>query len=483
VENDCRNSPALHREQVEALGLRSSVAVPIHLRGRTLGVLRADDGSAVGRFQKSDIDFLSQAAKRLATALDNNRVFQNLRRSEEKHFRLVESSPYGMSIVSGRHIVYANRAFRELLGRNDESFRRRAYTDLVEVGDLRVLDSALEHVRTRKCVLHREITLLRTDGASRHCEVTLAPLEGSDDRSVLALFSQPSGKWIHPARRSPHLRFQPITALLGGIAGDFSTVFSGILGQTAYLKLLLKPDDSRMRSVQAIENSALRASEYIKQILSLYLNPQVDPVLVNPVELIESLVGPEGSIRGKRRYESSAEEGVNFIEAHCGLLHLSLTCLIGALEDLFPSEGVIRVRLRNREWNSSLGRQLQELIRAPHVEIRFEPTTGDLSPKDLAHLVRPQEGGPAPGRGFGLPISLGILRAHGGAIAMSRSATGRSSVVLLFPAAGTTLPNAEEITRPEAEAAEASQAPLDRTPQPLLASAAEVVVLTDEEPS
>jgi PAS domain S-box-containing protein len=101
-------------------GYRSAVVAPLRARERTLGalsVLRLGDGESYGR---DDLELVCELARRAALAIDNARLFSDLRRVEQRLEAILVNLAEAITVVDehGR-TVFANQAAADLLGVDD----------------------------------------------------------------------------------------------------------------------------------------------------------------------------------------------------------------------------------------------------------------------------------------------------------------------------------------------------------------------------
>jgi len=73
----------LYDELVEAEGIVAALAVPILLKGQSVGVLWVANRSA-GTFSRAEVDSLSRMAQQAAIAMENAGLYQDLRRAHEE---------------------------------------------------------------------------------------------------------------------------------------------------------------------------------------------------------------------------------------------------------------------------------------------------------------------------------------------------------------------------------------------------------------
>jgi PAS domain S-box-containing protein len=103
-------------------GCRSAAVAPLVARGRTLGALaalRLGDGPA---YSDEDMALVIELARRAALAIDNARLFSELRGTEERLEAILVGLAEAVTLMDeDGNIVFANQAAAELLGAADPS--------------------------------------------------------------------------------------------------------------------------------------------------------------------------------------------------------------------------------------------------------------------------------------------------------------------------------------------------------------------------
>jgi PAS domain S-box-containing protein len=101
-------------------GYRSAVVAPLRARERTLGalsVLRLGDGEPYG---SEDLELVCELAQRAALAIDNARLFSDLRRVEQRLEAILVNLAEAITVVDEHgQTVFANQAAADLLGVDD----------------------------------------------------------------------------------------------------------------------------------------------------------------------------------------------------------------------------------------------------------------------------------------------------------------------------------------------------------------------------
>ena len=115
---------ATHAEFMIAHNYRSAVVAPLQARGRTLGaisILRLEPSKPFGQAERpygqEDLELALELARRAALAIDNARLFSDLRRLEQRLETILTSVAEAITVIDrdGR-TIFANQAAADLLG-------------------------------------------------------------------------------------------------------------------------------------------------------------------------------------------------------------------------------------------------------------------------------------------------------------------------------------------------------------------------------
>jgi serine phosphatase RsbU (regulator of sigma subunit)/PAS domain-containing protein len=106
-----------HLNRMLSAGYGTSLAVPLIARGRTIGVLSFLRFGAGDPYDESDAELAGEVAGRAALALDNARLFAELRRAERQLEAVLGSLAEAVTVQRpDGELVYANQVAAEMLG-------------------------------------------------------------------------------------------------------------------------------------------------------------------------------------------------------------------------------------------------------------------------------------------------------------------------------------------------------------------------------
>ena len=155
------------QESIISYNLRSILCVPLKMKEHLIGVIYADNRVATGIFRDADRDLLAAFANQAAVAIDNARLFQQIRDhlkeiTEMKDLmdNVFESIASGViTIDEGNNIELYNRAAERILGVPSVSVKHQKYSELLETLELPV-ESFIQEVWQNGGTQNTEIDLV-----------------------------------------------------------------------------------------------------------------------------------------------------------------------------------------------------------------------------------------------------------------------------------------------------------------------------------
>ena len=106
-----------HLRLMLGAGYATSLAVPLIARGRTIGVLSFMRFGGAPRYDDTDAELASEVARRAALALDNARLFAELRRTEGQLEAVLTNLAAAVTVQApDGSVVYVNQAAAEMMG-------------------------------------------------------------------------------------------------------------------------------------------------------------------------------------------------------------------------------------------------------------------------------------------------------------------------------------------------------------------------------
>ncbi|NPV09904.1 MAG: response regulator [Anaerolineae bacterium] len=481
---DVRRSEWRGHRALQRSGVRAFLAVPLAMRRDVIGVLAFSSYSGPASFSAAQLDFARKLSASISLALANARLYQNERRQHLLLDAVVRNAPAAIAVLDGRSLKvrWANPAAVKALD------RPLPQGDIAGVRLEELLPGAAEAgiVQAAREVLRRRTPLSAAEGryagfarGQTYWRFTLLPLNvpGKElpDLLVVALevteqvrarqriedmaaeAERKLQESLRELERTQQQLFraqklESIGRLAGGIAHDFNNVLTAIIGY-AQIVLASLPEGPAQQDVEEILRAAKRATELTNRLLAfsrrqvIRLRPVAPDRLIQDMgELLRGLTGEDIHIVARLGAEGAA------IEADPDLLEQAVVNLVTNARDAMPEGGVITIETREVFLNSPPPGA--HLVPSPghYVELAISDNGTGMSDEVKEHLFEPfftTKG--TGGGGLGLATVYGIVRQHGGGIAVSSELAKGSTFSIYLPCAQTkaTLPATEGQPQPD----------------------------------
>jgi PAS domain S-box-containing protein len=236
-------------------------------------------------------------------------------------------------------------------------------------------------------------------------------------------------------------RLESVGVLAAGVAHDFNNVLTAILGNVAMVRRRLdgQADEQTQEMLAAAERAGNRAANLVKQLLN-YAGKgrrEIQPVDIAQVAR-DALAIVQASVSRKVTLRSDVPQESRMIHADVGQIQqLVLNLVLNGAEAIGDAEGEVFVRVRVRDISEAeLTRMYPafSLLSQQYTEIVVTDTGSGMDEKTLQQIFDPFFTTKFLGRGLGLAAALGIVRAHGGGIAVESSPGKGTTFTVLLPA-------------------------------------------------
>jgi PAS domain S-box-containing protein len=197
------------------------------------------------------------------------RDLERLRRKaeqSERRFRMVfERAPIGISIGSNGMMTETNPALRRMLGYSGSEFARLHYTDVTHPDD-QDFKQQVELDNGSRDAFAIDKRYRRSDGTYIEAHVNVA-LDLQDGLGI-SLVEDVTGRRELEDQLRQAQKMDSIGKLAGGIAHDFNNLMTAVIGYSDLLLQQSGVDDGGREKVEAIRDSAVRASDLTRQLLA-----------------------------------------------------------------------------------------------------------------------------------------------------------------------------------------------------------------------
>lgn len=248
------------RMSIVAYGIRSVMCAPLRVRGHGVGIVYVDSRVQSALFDVTHLDLLAAFCNQAAIAIDNARLFADLRRrigeiSAMKSYtdNIFASIASGVVTADTRGLVTAfNRAAERIFGLVGDAVVGRPYGSvLAGIGDAGLGEILRRAVTRQEVTLGHEVRRVLPGRGEVALRLNVSPLRGGegegealgvamvvDDLTELRRSQEQAreierlfGRYVHPAVVR-QLLADPSAVHLGGETREISVVFADIRGYT-----------------------------------------------------------------------------------------------------------------------------------------------------------------------------------------------------------------------------------------------------------
>jgi two-component system NtrC family sensor kinase len=412
--------------------------VPCVFEGRTIAVLALGRKETDEPFNSEDLGLLTAVAGQVATAIENGRLYRQLRlkaeevgRMREFNENILESLDDGLVVFDeDERIVRWNRALESFYGIERNAAIGRSLGEIFDSPFVEALRAARqEHpygaTLYRVPLSSREVTPQRL--LVNATEVPLQNASGDDEVvGTLLLLEDITDRVRLEEQLQISEKMASIGLLAAGVAHEVNTPLTGISSFTQMLLDGADPRDPRTVLLEKIERQTFRAAKIVNGLLNLSRpgsasNERIDVDLNAVITDVFSLLEHQfevGKIKVRRELSPEAAT-VPGIEHQLQQVFLNL--FLNA-RDAMPRGGWLSVTTR---------------VADGQVVAEIADTGSGIPPEQLARIYDPFFTTKAIGRGTGLGLSItyGIVHEHEGTIRCDSAVGQGTRFTLMMPAA------------------------------------------------
>jgi PAS domain S-box-containing protein len=368
---------------------------------------------------------------------DRHEAQERLRESEE-HFRTVAIAAPVMIWASGpgRRFTFVNKGWLDFTGHTLEQELETGWTSSVHPEDLDRCLAVYSSSFDARHDFQMEYRMLRADGEYRWVldhGIPLVTPGGVFQGYIGSCVDITDLKLAQKALLGKQKR-ESVGILAAGIAHDFNNLMGSIIADTDLALSEIDGGSPPLEEIQRIKTVALRASEIVRELM-VYSGQ--DTTGFEPVEiavLIRDMAELlKVSISKHAILQIDLESGLPAVKGHAAQIRqVLMNLIINASEAIGEKDGAITVTAsRVAGGNDLVPSSGVELAQGDYVLIEVADTGCGMTEEQTSRMFDPFFSTKFAGRGLGLAVVQGVVRAHDGAISVV-SAPGQGTTVQVF---------------------------------------------------
>ncbi|UYY59793.1 PAS domain-containing protein [Sphingomonas sp. S2-65] len=392
-------------------------------------VIRNEDGRAI-RMVGAMLDQTERVAA-------ERRMQASLEESAAELDRLWRFSPDLQAAISSDWVVReANAAWSQTLGFAPVEVEGATFVDLVHPEDRVKIESALAAMDADAAPgFAFEVRHLHRTGAVHHVAWVAAVsgnlvfLTGRDMTAERA--QQETLRQTEEALRQAH-KVEAVGQLTGSVAHDFNNLLTVIRGSVDLLRRPSLTEAKRVRYVDAIADTADRATRLTSQLLAFARRQTLEPEIFDAVASIGELKDMLGTLAGSRmevRY--AMPEAPCWVNADPSQFDTAIVNIAVNARDAMDGAGTLTITVEQVEALPAMRRHPTRTMSA--IAISLQDTGSGIAADKIEHIFEPFFTTKSVGHGTGLGLSqvFGFAKQSGGEVVVD-SAPGQGATFTLY---------------------------------------------------
>ncbi|WP_232280064.1 histidine kinase N-terminal 7TM domain-containing protein [Roseiflexus castenholzii] len=411
------------RRAFNDFGIQTVVGIPLFIGAQFIGWIGFD--TVFREFEPSDavVEAFQLTGQLIASAIHRQRIEAALRQREQ-HFRsLFDNMFEGVALHrlvrddNGRMINYeiidVNVQYERILNLRREDVVHRLATEVYGTPEPPYL-AEFGAVAATGRPAHLEVYF---EPMQKHFFISVSPL--GPDQFATIFFDVTARKQEEAEREQLQTqlmhaqRLEAIGRLAGGVAHDFNNILTVISGSADLALTTLPSDSPAYPDIQAIQQSARRATHLVRQLLTFARRQPSHPQTIDVNALIDGMVPLILRLIGediRLTWMPAPHPCPIRIDPH--QFEQVLMNLIVNARDAMPEGGALVIATSQTAPTGDI------VVETPYIRISVQDTGVGIPVEVKAHIFEPYFTTKAPGQGAGLGLAtcLGIVQQHAGFI-------------------------------------------------------------------
>lgn len=248
-------------------GIRSSLVFPLEYQGKIIGTLNFDS-KEVNRFSEIDFHLVQQISSGLAISIENARLLDEIKSSEEKYRTVVEGVHDGVAVIGPDFkFKFVNRRLEEILGYTQDELVEMDFRNiLTEESKVSVTDRYMKWVRKEEMTPVMEFSILRKNKEIRNMEISNKEIRDPGGHlNFVALIKDITEKKKIEEQLIQNEKLRSLGEMASGVAHDFNNALAAILGNTQLL-LYTAQDEETREALKTIEKVTRDSAQTVKRL-------------------------------------------------------------------------------------------------------------------------------------------------------------------------------------------------------------------------
>jgi PAS domain S-box-containing protein len=366
---------------------------------------------------------------------EGKRAEETLRESEEKFRLTFDFSPDAVNInrLDDGLFVDINEGFTRATGFTREDVMGRTSLEMEIWYDPADRERLVQGVQKNGFYENLETQFRRKDGSLITALMSARVISLKGVPHIISITRDITERKLLEAKLQQAQKFEAIGTLAGGIAHDFNNLLMGIQGRASLMLLDLDTSHPHREHIRAIEEYVRSAASLTKQLLGFARGGkyEVKPVDMNKLVLDSSAMF--GRTKKEIRIHTKCQQSSLVVEADSGQIEqVLLNMYVNAWQAMPPEGGDIYLETKIVTLDAAYCRP-HRTKPGRYVKVSITDTGAGMNEATRMQIFDPffTTKEKSRGTGLGLASAYGIIKNHGGMIAVY-SETGHGTTFNIY---------------------------------------------------
>jgi two-component system cell cycle sensor histidine kinase/response regulator CckA len=336
--------------------------------------------------------------------------------------------------LPGPKILFVNPAFTKMTGYSAEEVMGKTPRILQGPRTDKAMLSRLRKNLERGEVFEGEAINYRKDGTEFDVEWQIAPIRNASGKTThfVAIQHDITERKRLETRLFQSQKMETVGKLAGGVAHEFNSILTAIIGQTELLLSDLTPDDPLGKTAQQIRIAADRAAVLTRQLLAYGRKQILQPEILDLNQVLSDLLGTLQHLMGEAvDVRIVPAIGLKTVKIDPGQMEQVIVNIAMNAAEAMPNGGKLTLETANVSLDEEFVRPFPGLKPGDYVVVAITDTGTGMSNEVRARVFEPffSTKDVGQGTGLGLATCYGIVKQSDGHISVysevARGATFR----------------------------------------------------------
>jgi PAS domain S-box-containing protein len=415
-----REDPRFYQEidKISEFETKSILCVPLKAKTKLIGVLEAINKANGNSFTEEDALVLSVFAYQAAMAIENARLYGELKESEEKYRLLVENANDAIFIAQDEVVKFPNPKTKAMLGYCAEELAKISFVDLIHPEDrAMVLDRHKRRPEEEESPSAYSFRIINRAGEELWVQLNSVFIIWEGRPATLNLLRDITQQKKLEAQLLQAQRMEAMGTLAGGIAHDFNNILMGIQGNASLILLDTDSSFTHYERLRNIEQGVQSGAELTKQLLGFARGGKYEVKPTDLNELIERSSDMFGRTKKQVTIHARYQKDIWPVDLDQGQIEQVLLNLYVNAWQAMPGGGDLYLETENVSLDKAY-LKVFGLEPGRYVKMSITDTGVGMDEATQQRIFEPffttREMGR--GTGLGLASAYGIIKNHGGII-------------------------------------------------------------------